>query len=474
MLSKLWLLKDQILDVKGTKWYDEYNVFKQGIKDLEVMMQNLINSAFEGNIPISRSLETLEIFHHLAKREAIRRTVEKKSAEMWNLLLNDLNFVKNLLENHRKSPELLRTHPDYAGSAYWARSLLKRVQYTMKLFETSYFLPVTSASGEAKALHENLVSSLEEYISKTYREWSEFADLNAAKGLEKPILIMENKINFSVNFDKAILKLFPEITYFQKLKFDIPFQLMELYRRRDDLRIIRENVLMLCRDYNEVLERLTPDEQALFRERLRLVEKKLKPGLTKLTWDSKGVLDVYLRDCRKVMTDLQNIVHEYIQARNDIKRLCQKISETSFWHIESQKIYTLDDFIKAQNSFDVSASSQIRKTLQETSVCIKSIYEFIKNDGKEILNQWGIFVGGVDKMICSAFKECIKVSLLGISRTIVGENKGRENTVDVQPVVSIEVVLENLKLEFAPSLKKLRDSVIEVLTHDSLDLLIDY
>jgi hypothetical protein len=65
-------------------------------------------------------------------------------------------------------------------------------------------------------------------------------------------------------------------------------------------------------------------------------------------------------------------------------------------------------------------------------------------------------------MICGAFKDCIKVSLLGISRTIVGENKGRENTVDVQPVVSIEVVLENLKLEFAPSLKKLRDSVIEV------------
>lgn len=32
---------------QATKWHDDFNSFKRGVKDLEVMMQNVINSAFE-------------------------------------------------------------------------------------------------------------------------------------------------------------------------------------------------------------------------------------------------------------------------------------------------------------------------------------------------------------------------------------------------------------------------------------------
>lgn len=45
-IAALWNIRPYILDVKATRWLDDYNVFKQGVKDLEVMMQNLITSAF--------------------------------------------------------------------------------------------------------------------------------------------------------------------------------------------------------------------------------------------------------------------------------------------------------------------------------------------------------------------------------------------------------------------------------------------
>ena len=45
-LAGLWNIRSFILDVKATSWHDDYNSFKQGIKDLEVMTQNLITSAF--------------------------------------------------------------------------------------------------------------------------------------------------------------------------------------------------------------------------------------------------------------------------------------------------------------------------------------------------------------------------------------------------------------------------------------------
>ena len=39
--------QDKILDIKSTKWHDDYNVFKHGMKNLDNGYINLINFAFD-------------------------------------------------------------------------------------------------------------------------------------------------------------------------------------------------------------------------------------------------------------------------------------------------------------------------------------------------------------------------------------------------------------------------------------------
>lgn len=41
---------------------------------------------------------------------------------------------------------------------------------------------------------------------------------------------------------------------------------------------------------------LSPDEYGLFRERIRVTDKKINPGLTKLLWSSMGSSKVFIRD----------------------------------------------------------------------------------------------------------------------------------------------------------------------------------
>jgi len=43
--------------------------FRNGIKDLEVMMQNLIVSAFETVTTVEQGVEVLDVFMHLSSRE---------------------------------------------------------------------------------------------------------------------------------------------------------------------------------------------------------------------------------------------------------------------------------------------------------------------------------------------------------------------------------------------------------------------
>ena len=50
-----------------------------------------------------------------------------------------------------------------------------------------------------------------------------------------------------------LLKLFNEIHYWEKLMFETPHYVSELYMKKEDLRILRENVLLVVRDYNRLV-----------------------------------------------------------------------------------------------------------------------------------------------------------------------------------------------------------------------------
>lgn len=52
------------------------------MKDLEVMMVNVINTAFDTVTTVEQGVELLDVFMHLSTREAIKRTLDKKTIQV--------------------------------------------------------------------------------------------------------------------------------------------------------------------------------------------------------------------------------------------------------------------------------------------------------------------------------------------------------------------------------------------------------
>jgi len=52
--------KDKILDVKASNWHEEYNTFKTGVKELDVMYQNVIDFAFKQVATVEQGVNMLE------------------------------------------------------------------------------------------------------------------------------------------------------------------------------------------------------------------------------------------------------------------------------------------------------------------------------------------------------------------------------------------------------------------------------
>ena len=77
-------------------------------------------------------------------------------------------------------------------------------------------------------------------------------DIIRKKMIFLPLLGLKGLKDF-VFYYRTLLKLFNEIQYWEKLMFETPHYVSELYMKKEDLRILRENVLLVVRDYNRLV-----------------------------------------------------------------------------------------------------------------------------------------------------------------------------------------------------------------------------
>lgn len=165
LVVSLRSLEYNILDVKATRWHDDYNSFKSGVKDLEVMMQRVIMLAFESVSDLSAKVELLEAFQAMAKRESIKRAVEKKTAEVYAAFTTELNATRKHFDSFRRAPPVDPAFPRYAGAALWALSLQRRIDKPMARLEMAApFLPQTGEAEELRQVYEGLSSAIESFI----------------------------------------------------------------------------------------------------------------------------------------------------------------------------------------------------------------------------------------------------------------------------------------------------------------------
>ena len=111
-----------ILDVKITKWHDDYGqMFKDQIKNIEVIYATIIQMTLRHVSTVEDGVEMLENFYQLAKRPTIIDHVQKKGAEqVYQLFTAEIKEVENMFESqHKKRPPMPVSWSHYGGIAIW-------------------------------------------------------------------------------------------------------------------------------------------------------------------------------------------------------------------------------------------------------------------------------------------------------------------------------------------------------------------
>jgi len=124
------------------------------------MIINVINSTFDTVTHVEQGIEILDAFMHLSAREAIRRTPDKKTVDVNNMFMDELNTVKREITS--RSIVLSPMHPDHAGAALWARGLKRRIEKQMTVLNMAHFLPSTGVGDESRVQYKQTYHALDD------------------------------------------------------------------------------------------------------------------------------------------------------------------------------------------------------------------------------------------------------------------------------------------------------------------------
>ena len=281
-----------ILDVKNTHWHADYNKFKLKMKHLENMYKNIIEFAFQGVTNVYQGVEMLEAFDSLAKRKPIKQHVQKKAAFVYDKFREDLDLVKKEYDQRNEAP-IATYHPKGGGSALWFRALIGRIQKQKLKLDQLTFIEDETALKKKEEVYKKFEETherLKTFIITTRNLWEEDIKKMSADGLHKVmkrrvfskegegapehIPGLESKIlkktkqgALTSDFDKDLMKLVAEGKCWEKLQpfgINIPSEVHEVTSYREEFRIIKENVLLVVKDYNNIMNVLDEDEKKLF------------------------------------------------------------------------------------------------------------------------------------------------------------------------------------------------------------------
>lgn len=251
------------------------------------------------------------------------------------------------------------------------------------------------------------------------------------------------------NMDTDILTLCCEAKHWQSLGFSIPVYVSMVYDKWDTLLFVSESVLKLVLAYNRIIESFSHEEKSLFKQLLKILDYKVKPGLSKLTWNSEFI-DTYINLCCNHVAGLQVFLDTYKKSNVEILKLCEEICNIPIARLKPNYGYDLyelqGELVGIRDSIFKIIDEKYRTLIQYILVVFEGFQSVIEQSS----NEWRNYLANLDHLFEEACKQCLKNALTVMFHAIHGD----EST-GPSPLLVINIDLIDNKINFLPALSEI-------------------
>lgn len=287
-----------------------------------------MSNVFQRICNIEEGLEVLNAILFFSYRSTIRKTYVRMVSNVWIMFANEMNnTVKMLMERVKVHESWL---PYYVSRALGYRINLERLQWLRDRLNSSDWLPSVPEAKSVLTKFESLKKDFEKEVSKAFNDWvSNCSAPNLETKLDRT-LIARSKVKrglLECNMDRSVLNICEQAYHFEQMGFQIPATIRKIYDRHAVLKFVYNSVVTVCLDYNRILAALSEQERKLFKALIQACDRKISPGLFKLTWGGE-LSDAYIADCAKHTSKLQESLDIYKRANRNIAKMCEAICDT--------------------------------------------------------------------------------------------------------------------------------------------------
>lgn len=78
-LRVIEILSDSILDVQAVCWFDDMVRFREDVRDLEIIIENLITTVFKSVNNVQEGIEALYGFYNYTRRDSVKTIFDSKT-----------------------------------------------------------------------------------------------------------------------------------------------------------------------------------------------------------------------------------------------------------------------------------------------------------------------------------------------------------------------------------------------------------
>ncbi|KAI4471763.1 dynein heavy chain [Holotrichia oblita] len=471
-LEDVEMVQYLILNVQTSEWYDEILKFRGRMKDIEIVIENLVNSVFEQIPTLEDGVEAMGAFYNYSQRDSLKGLFERKTLFVFQLFRQEIqNCKQDLVEETEDYPA---NTPYYSGRAMMAQMKKSHLKISKKILEAAAWLPPCSIADDVFLQYDNLITSIDELVMGIYRKFIDSIGDDIMSRLNSPLMCRSATKTglLESNMDRSLIQILEEIKNWSAMKFEIPQHIAALYKRQESLRFIYENVLQVVMDYNKILSSLSDEERLLFKQLLYVVEKKIAPGLSKLTW-AADVGDEYIAECSACTAELQDFLDDYKTCNYQIVAICEKMCDTPLINLQINQAYDLRELILEMYTYRNKIISQLVGYYQDIVRYIIVVYEGFESHMANMTDNWVKYMCKFDMLLEEAIRVCVKNSLQNMYEALHGDG-----TTGPNPILRLEANLKQNRINFEPSLSDVAFFISDMLpsitnTLRSLPRLID-
>ncbi|KPA83847.1 putative dynein heavy chain [Leptomonas pyrrhocoris] len=423
-----------VLDVKSTQWVDDYRALKADVENLSVMMRQIITAAFDAVATVSMGAEVIEAFTLISKSEELLMQLDRNTDRVFRLFGQHLKAVQGDMQRFfGRSPPLFYRHPPLAGQAAWALFRLAFLSSEQASLHRCYALPNSPDKDEALQQYDRLDRIFREYVRKAYNEWIAAIPAKPAEMLDDCLLLqrpgtgtdVEHPPLYDVNFPMDLLLLFAEARCWQRMGEPVPAEVVEISTREERLRLFRENVSIAVRLHNAAVYSLSKEELRLFALRIETMDSKFQPGLGKLLWNSQGIVEYFVRECRLQADQVQTVIDDFKFCGTFIVYHCNLIADTLAVLVEKKVIYTPAAFAAKQKSYRAAVIQKVSKIYKLMVQKLYNVFQHFREDysvSHTVRAEWHDYVERVELKLEEALRTMVKRSLLTVERVLPQES----------------------------------------------------